>query len=185
MTPINESFTDEEFIVRNVYHSSQYSNKNGLKKNYLYPNYTKQSQEFTGRHVCRVSVQRVCYGGWQRVTDMAMKTKRENQELVGFSLAPASIVSKYGFSMEPAARDTNVFHAHIYIPELDLQYPNENVNGVMMSGLKRKLDEMTEDFEFMFLEDIPNKECRHYKPFCKGCLGASTVQLPDDSNSQS
>ena len=93
MTPFNESFTDEEFIVRNVYHTSQYSNKDGLKKNYLYPRYTKESTEFPGRHVCRVSVQRVCYGGWQGVTDMAIKTISGNQQLVGFSLAPASIIA--------------------------------------------------------------------------------------------
>lgn len=69
MLAINHDFLEEEYIVRNVYHSSQYSNKTGLKKNYLYPNYRKESKQYEGKHVCRISVQRVCYGGWKGVIE--------------------------------------------------------------------------------------------------------------------
>lgn len=103
-----------------------------------------------------------------------MKFKRDNQELVGFSLAPAAIIESFGFSTEPAAHDGNPLHAHIYIPELDLPYPNETIDEVMIAGLRRKLDELTENFEFMQVDQLADFDCRHYKSQCKDCLNSNS-----------
>ncbi|MBD5585853.1 MAG: hypothetical protein K2M83_01935 [Muribaculaceae bacterium] len=169
MIAINDDFLEEEYIVRNVYHSSQYSNKTGLKKNYLYPNYRKESKQYKGKHVCRISVQRVCYGGWKGVIEWAKSQEGEHRTLIGFGVASINTVRKYGFCMETAAHDNNPFHAHIYIPELDLPYPSE-IDSIFNSGLRRRLDDMTEDFKFIELEDIINHKDVYFDCVSEGCF---------------
>lgn len=71
--------------------------------------------------------------------------------------------------METAAHDNNPFHAHIYIPELDLPYPSE-IDSIFNSGLRRRLDDMTEDFKFIELEDIINHKDVYFDCVSEGCF---------------
>lgn len=169
---IDSEVSNYEFLVRNIYYTSQYSNSTGIKKNFLYPNYKKESRDFPGRHRCRVSVQRVCAGKWDRIVKSALNTKSKTQELKGFCIAPAHTVKEYGFYMEPASHEKNLYHAHIVIPELDLQYPNpdENLIKVMNSGLKRRLDDLSEEFEFIAIDNLKDQEAKCYYPNCRECL---------------
>lgn len=170
MRPDNNPVSSLELLARNVYRTSQYGNKSGLKRNYLYPNYTKESRYYPGKHSCRISVQRLCYGGWNGIIEMADKTKHESQTLVGFGVAKAFVPERYGFMLEPADHDKNLYHAHIYIPELDLPFPDENIEKVMDSGLRRRLDCMREDFEFLSLDDLIGESSDLLKPDCNACL---------------
>ena len=163
-----------EFLARNIYYTSQYSNSSGLKRNFLYPKYKRESRDYPGRHVCRVSVQRLCLGKWRGVVESALKTKSDTQELKGFSVAVADTIRKYGFYLEPAAHERNPFHAHIVIPELDLEYPTpeEDLKSVMNSGLKRRIDELSEEFEFIPIEERESFEAACYSPSCSSCLNS-------------
>lgn len=178
MRPNNDPVYSLELLVRNVYHTSQYSNSSGLKSNYLYPNFRKESTYFKGKHSCRVSVQRLCYGKWPAIIKSANQTKNDRQILIGFGIANASVPAKYGFQLEPADHDGNPFHAHIYIPELDLSFPNENIEKVMNPGLRRRIDCMTEDFEFLTLDELDDKMSVYYGPDCKDCLSKEDEYIP-------
>ena len=160
-----------ELLVRNIYCTSQYSGR-GLKRTYLYPNYKRESRDFPGYHTCRVSVQRLCYGGLDGVIRSAYMTKSPTQTLVGFAIAHCDVVARYGFILEPAAHSKNPYHAHIYIPELDLPFSSEVViMDVMSAGLRRRLDEMTAEFEFVKLENLSEVSTVHYpSPLCLECL---------------
>lgn len=163
-----------EFLARNIYHTSQYSNSSGLKRNFLYPNYKRESRDYPGRHVCRVSIQRLCLGKWPGVIESALNTKSGNQELKGFCVAVADTIKKYGFSLEPAAHEKNPYHAHIVIPELDLPYqtPEEDLKSVMNSGLKRRIDELSEEFEFIPIEERDRLKAICHSPSCLSCLNS-------------
>lgn len=172
MEPVNHDVTDSELLVRNIYRTSQYSDSRGLKRNFLYPNYKKESRYYKGYHTCRVSLQRLCYGGWDNIKQCAENTKSMTQDLIGFSIARSEIIAQYGFQLEPAAHEGNPFHLHIYIPELDLPYPapEDTLNGVMNSGIRRRLDELSEKFEMIKLEEINILNSRHYASNCLLCL---------------
>lgn len=172
MLPNNKPVSSCELLARNVYYTSQYSNKKGLKRNYLYPNYTKESHYYPGKQSCRISVQRLCYGKWDGVIQMANNTKGDTQTLIGFGVARGYMAEQYGFKLEPADHKGNLYHAHIYIPELDLPFQDENIEKVMNAGLRRRLDMMTEDFELLRLEDIDEVSSSHYYPNCKDCLNS-------------
>lgn len=163
-----------EILARNIYYTSQYSNSSGIKRNFLYPKYKRESKDFPGRHICRVSVQRLCLGKWSGVVASALKTKSNIQELKGFSLVVADTIRKYGFYLEPASHEKNPYHAHIVIPELDLQYPTleDDLESVMNSGLKRRIDELSEEFEYIPLKEIDSLEADCYSPSCNSCLSS-------------
>lgn len=168
---INYPFVGSELIVRNIYATSQYSNKNGLKKNFLYPKFNKESRDYSGRRICRISVQRLCHGHWDGIIKNAIKTKTSQQTLIGFAFSYTGVVEKYEFKMEPAAHCNNIFHSHIYIPELDVPFIEEESQSVLTPALRRKLDLLSEEFHFVRIEDIPNIDISHYNnPFCKECL---------------
>ncbi len=173
MKNLNETeVSNYEFLARNIYYTSQYSNSSGLKKNFLYPKYKKESRDFPGRHTCRVSIQRLCSGKWKGVAESAIKTKSESQELKGFCIAPGALVRKYGFDLEPASNKRNPYHGHIVIPELDLPYPtsDEDLGSVMSAGLKRRLDALSEEFEYISIEELSTKNAHCYSPSCLSCL---------------
>ena len=171
-TPVNQPFLSTELITRNIYHSSQYSHDK-LHTDRLYPNHKKESRDFPGHHVCRVSVQRLCHGGWGGVIKSALSTKNPRQELKGFCTATVAVIVKHGFTLETAAHPGNPFHAHIYIRELDLPYPSETAK-VLDAGLKRRLDDMSEEFEFLYLQRLDDSTQVHYpSSLCKSCLNTS------------
>lgn len=168
--PVNTPLSRFEFIARNIYKTSQYDKK--LKKDRFYPRYRKESKYFTGSHVCRLSVQRLCLAGWEKAIFWANQTKSGNQNLVGFEIAPCQAALDSGFSLEPAASERNPFHAHIYIKELDLPYPQpeEVIDGIMGSIVKHRIDNMAREFGFYTLEKIPTGTEIHGSADCAYCL---------------
>lgn len=169
--PINFPFVGSELIVRNIYATSQYSNKKGLKNNFLYPKFNKESSDYPGRRICRISVQRLCYGHWGGIIKNALSTKTEQQTLIGFAFAYSGVMEKYKFRMEPAAHSNNIFHCHIYIPELDVPFVEDESLSILTPALRMKLDLLTEEFHFVKIEDIPNIDISFFNnPLCKECL---------------
>lgn len=172
--PVNTPISLDELLVRNIYATSQYSDSKGLKKNRFYPNYKRESRYYKGFHTCRVSVQRLCHAKWDGVTEWAEKTRHEKQTLIGFEYARAGVPSDYGFGLEPAANVNNPYHAHIYFKDLDKPFPQlDNIlDEVMDAGLRRAIDEMTERFGFMRLEEIGNRSIGESSGTCDSCLNA-------------
>lgn len=169
--PVNDPISDFELLARNIYATSQYSSSKGLKKNRLYPNYKKESRQFKGFHVCRIYMQRLCHAKWSEAIRWALAVKSQNQTLIGFEFAPAYIALNYNFAVEPAASEKNPYHAHIRFDSLNKPYPQpDNVlDEVMASGLRRRIDEMTSHFKFVTLEDIANNQF-HDISSCPECL---------------
>lgn len=176
MEPINHEVTDSELLVRNIYRTSQYSDGRGLNRKFLYPNFKKESRYFRGFHSCRVSLQRLCYGGWDNIIRSAEKTKSMTQELVGFSIVRSETISEFGFQLEPAGHEGNPYHVHIYIPELDLPFPTpeDTLDSVMDSGTRRRLDELSERFEMLRLEQLHETPSIHYFSPCYSCLTSNS-----------
>ena len=101
----------------------------------------------------------------------ARHTQSPTQSLVGFAMAFSEIVGEYGFELEPAAHPNNPFHAHILIPELNLPYATDSIESVFKPGVRRRLDDLSERFTFLKLEEINNANRDSYpKPYCKECL---------------
>lgn len=172
--PVNSKVSDYEILARNIYATSQYSSSKGLKKNRFYPNYKKESREYKGKQVCRVSVQRLCFAKWDGVVEWANKTKNDSQELIGFEIAPAHVAIDFGFGLEAAAHIKNPFHAHIYIKQLDLPFPQseEVLSEVMNSGLRRSIDEMTSKFKFVKTDEL-KQSLLDFPETCEDCLSES------------
>lgn len=172
--PVNSDISNFELIARNIYETSQFAH-NRLKKNRFYPNFRRESRDFPGRHVCRISVQRLCAAKWDKAVYWANRTSNGSQHLVGFEIALAIICRNAGFELEPHAHDRNPFHAHIYIRELDkpFEQPEGTMEQIMDSSVRHRLDNMTRQFSFIKIAEIGGLSevcgCSH----CADCLNAS------------
>lgn len=168
---VNTPVASRELIARNVVHPSQYSGKH-LKKNRFYPNLKKESRDYPGRHICRLSVHRLCHAGMEGAIRWTEKYMRSGSELIGYEVSTANVALECGFILEPAAHRENPYHAHIYIKELDLPFPADQnlIDGLMSSGLRRRLDNMRDRFEFI---DIKNRKIENEQEelsHCHPCL---------------
>ena len=169
--PVNSNLSGFELIARNIFETSQYSGGK-LKKNRFYPNYKRESRSFPGRHVSRLSVQRICHAGLGKATYWALNTKSPSQTLVGFEFASASAALSQGFLLVPYASDRNPFHAHIVIKELDLPYPQpiEHMDSIMNPAVRHRIDKMANSFLFYRIEDGIESLQEVYSSSCLQCL---------------
>ena len=119
-------------------------------------------------------MQRLCFAKWDGVVEWANKTKNDSQELIGFEIAPAHVAIDFGFGLEAAAHIKNPFHAHIYIKQLDLPFPQseEVLSEVMNSGLRRSIDEMTSKFKFVKTDEL-KQSLLDFPETCEDCLSES------------
>lgn len=177
-TPVNSSISDIEYLARNIYETSQYS-KHKLKKNRFYPNIKRESRSYPGCHVCRLSVQRLCFAGWKNAIYWANRTKNVNQQLIGFEIAPASAVLALGFGLEPFAHKANPFHAHIYIGELDkpFEQPEKVMESIMESKVRHRLDNMARNFKFIKIDEIDAQNEIFDAPHCAQCLSGDKATI--------
>lgn len=137
----------------------------------MWPRFRKESRDFQGFHEFRISVQRLCYGKRSGCISVALHFQQNNQILKGFKIGQGLTALENGFSLEADAHSGNPFHAHIVADELKVPFDESLIqaNGLLNSSIKRRLDNMTDDFLFISTEDFVNNNL----PFpidCAKCL---------------
>lgn len=170
MKPINTPVSQYEWLARTIYEPSQMKGSR-LLKNCMWPRFKKQSRDYPGFHEFRISVQRLCHGKRSGCVTVAMNFRQPSQTLKGFKVGRGLNVAENGFTLEADASDNNPFHAHIIVDSLMIPFDQscQHIDNVMNSGVRRHLDNMTDDFKFVTLEDFVNNNLDVISD-CSKCL---------------
>lgn len=168
--PVNSPVSPFEWLARTIYQPSQMKGSK-LLKDCMWPRFKKQSKDFPGSHEFRISMQRLCYGHRSDCLNIAMSFQQPTQTLMGFKIGRGLIPIENGFRIEADGHQNNPFHAHIVVEKLKVPFDPSciGVVEVMSSGVRRQLDNMTEDFIFVSIEDFVNNRLP-VQSECASCL---------------
>ncbi len=171
--PVDSPVSCLEWLARTIYQPSQMKGTR-LLKDCMWPRFKKQSKDFPGFHEFRISVQRLCHGHRSGCLKIAMNFQQPSQTLKGFKIGRGLIPIENGFRIEADGHPNNPFHAHIVVDKLKVPFDPSyaHVSEVMNSGVRRHLDNMTEDFMFVSIEDFVNNSFTHPDSIidCRKCL---------------
>lgn len=149
----NDDVSNHEVLGRILNETSQINKSGVVKPQIMYPKVTRPDQE-SGREKMfsnKLSVVRLCRGHkdstytWQIHEDKAKEfIGRSNNIFRGFMIAKAMTVRDYGLVVVPDGRVQNPYHAHIIIPDFNVDF-NEGVTmaaDVIPAYIRVRLDRL-------------------------------------------
>lgn len=162
----NDDISDLELLGRILNETSQINRRGEVKNKAMYPKFKYPDQEPRRENFFsnKLSVVRLCRGhnkganSWEIHRAKAESfLDRSDNVFRGFLIARASMVKYYGLWIVQDGNEKNPFHAHIVIPDYDVEF-TENVSmatEVLPAPIKIKLDRLRKQMKAVFLNPGP------------------------------
>ncbi len=157
----DEAISNFELLGRILNETSQINKQGNVKPQAFYPKLHADTEP--GReHLLtnKLSVLRLCRGhndgvfSWQIHKDQAEKFVAASRNVFrGFMIANAGTVKNYGFDVVPDGHEKNPYHAHIIIPDFNVEFIPEIsiISEVLPAEIRDRLDRLRRQMKTVIL----------------------------------